>query len=52
MKDQVLHLYKTTDKITVYYITISMFLDRRTEDERFCLNWKLASVTPNLLCSY
>jgi hypothetical protein len=35
VRDQVWHLYKTTYKITVLYILIFVFLDRRMEDKRF-----------------
>jgi len=34
MKDQVSHLYKTTDKIMVLYILIFKCLERRQEDKR------------------
>jgi hypothetical protein len=36
---QVLHLYKTTDKIIVLYILIFTFLDSKLENKRFCTEW-------------
>jgi hypothetical protein len=36
VNDQVLHPYKTTDKIIVLYILIFKFLDSNLEDTRFC----------------
>jgi hypothetical protein len=35
VSNQVSHPYKTTDKITVLYIIIFIFLDRQLEDKRF-----------------
>jgi len=36
VRDQVLHPYQTTGKITVLFILISVFLDSKVADERFC----------------
>jgi hypothetical protein len=38
VRDQVLHLYRTTGKIIVLYILILTFFDSRQEDRRSALN--------------
>jgi hypothetical protein len=35
VRDQVLHPYRTTDKIIVLYIQMFLFLDSKREDKRF-----------------
>jgi len=47
--DQVSHPYKTTGNITVVYIFIFIFLDRKLEDKRFCTEWQQALPDFNLL---
>jgi hypothetical protein len=39
VRDQVPHPYRTTGKITVLYIIIFTFLDKRGEDEKFWTEW-------------
>jgi hypothetical protein len=39
VRDQVLHLFRTTGKIIVLYIQIFKFLDSRREDKMFCTEW-------------
>jgi hypothetical protein len=49
VRDQVLHPYRTTGKITVSYIVIFMLLDSRRDDKRFCTKWWPALPEFNLL---
>jgi hypothetical protein len=39
VNDQVLHPYHTTDKITLLYILIFIFLDSKLEDKRLSTGW-------------
>jgi len=49
VRDQVSHPHKTTNKITVLYISIFKSLDSKLEDKRFCTEWQQAFPDFNLL---